>query len=86
QTEEYLRYLSELALEGHAKGLTPLETARTADLGKFAALRESERLVVNLHRAYAELDGLPEGSPLALIAVATDLAAMNGGAIPACHA
>ncbi|MEU0281180.1 MBL fold metallo-hydrolase [Streptomyces sp. NPDC088147] len=85
-TEEYLRYVSELALEGHTKGLTPLETARTADLGTFAALRESERLVVNLHRAYAELDGLPEGSPLALLTVATDMAAMNGGAIPACHA
>ncbi|WP_326614926.1 MBL fold metallo-hydrolase [Streptomyces scopuliridis] len=85
-TEDYLRYVTDLALEGHAKGLTPLETARTADLGEFAALRESERLVGNLHRAYAELDGPPEGSPLDPVTVFTDIAAMNGGALPACDA
>lgn len=85
-TESYLRYVTDLALEGHTKGLTPLEAARAADLGMFAGLRENERLVGNLHRAYAELDGLPEGSPLDTVAVFADMAAMNGGAIPACHA
>ncbi|MBO0513625.1 MBL fold metallo-hydrolase [Streptomyces beijiangensis] len=85
-TERYLLYVAELAGAGHAKGLTPLETAREADLDAFAALRESERLVANLHRAYAELDGLPEGSPLDPAAVFGDMAAMNGGVPVACHA
>ncbi|MDQ0841770.1 MBL fold metallo-hydrolase [Streptomyces sp. V1I6] len=85
-TERYLRFVAELAEAGHAKGLSPLETARGADLGVFAELRESERLVANLHRAYAELDGLPEGSPLDPTVVFADMAAMNGGVPVACHA
>lgn len=85
-TERYLRYVAGLAEAGHAKGLTPLETARGADLGEFAALRESERLVGNLHRAYAELDGEPEGSPLDPVMVFADMTAMNGGVPVACHA
>lgn len=85
-TERYLRFVAGLAEEGRAKGLTPLETARAADLGDFAGLRESERLVANLHRAYAELDGRPEGSPLDAAAVFADMAAMNGGVPVACHA
>ncbi|MFI6105533.1 MBL fold metallo-hydrolase [Streptomyces sp. NPDC051310] len=85
-TERYLRYVARLAEEGHAKGLTPLEVAREADLGEFAAWRESERLVANVHRAYAELNGEPEGSPLDVAAVFGDMAAMNGGVPVACHA
>ncbi|WP_418956165.1 MBL fold metallo-hydrolase [Streptomyces tritici] len=85
-TERYLRWVAELAREGHAKGAGPLETARTADLGEFAAWRESERLVANLHRAYAELDGLPVGSPLDPAVIFRDMAAMNGGVPVACHA
>ncbi|MFF6778226.1 MBL fold metallo-hydrolase [Streptomyces sp. NPDC012637] len=85
-TERYLRWVSELAAEGHARGATPLETARRADLGEFAAWQESERLVANLHRAYAELEGLPEGHPLDPAAVFGDMAAMNGGVPVACHA
>jgi cyclase len=84
--ERYLHYVAALAAEGRAAGRTPLETARTADLGEFAGLAEPERLVANLHRAYAEMDGLPLGIPLDLVAVLTDMAAMNGGRIPACHA
>ncbi|MGW7366601.1 MBL fold metallo-hydrolase [Streptomyces sp. NPDC054841] len=85
-TERYLRYVAALAETGHAKGLTPLETARDADLGEFAELRESERLVANLHRAYAELEGQPAGSPLDPVAVFGDMAVMNGGVPVACHA
>ncbi|WP_149180578.1 MBL fold metallo-hydrolase [Streptomyces sp. TRM49041] len=85
-TEAYLRYVAELAEAGRTKGLTPLEVARTADLGEFGELRESERLVANIHRAYAELNGLPEGSPLDVAAVFGDMAAMNGGMPVACHA
>lgn len=85
-TESYLRYVTELARTAHAEGLSPLEAARGADLGEFAELRESERLVANLHRAYAELDGLPEGSPLDVGTVFADMTAMNGGVPVACHA
>ncbi|NUK07942.1 MBL fold metallo-hydrolase [Streptomyces lunaelactis] len=85
-TERYLRYVAELAQEAYGKGRTPLEAAREADLGVFAELRESERLVANLHRAYAELDGKPAGSPLDAVAVFADMAVMNGGVPVACHA
>lgn len=78
--------MSELAAEGHAKGLTPLEAARRADLGEFAAWRESERLVANLHRAYAELAGEPEGVALDILAVLRDMTVMNGGTPILCHA
>ncbi|ROQ98865.1 cyclase [Streptomyces sp. 2132.2] len=85
-TERYLRYVAELAREGRAKGLTPLETAQGADLGEFAAWRESERLVANVHRAYAELAGEPEGAPLNILAVLQDMTVMNGGTPILCHA
>ncbi|MFD5426333.1 MBL fold metallo-hydrolase [Streptomyces sp. NPDC127084] len=85
-TERYLRFVAEVADSARAKGLTPLEAAQGADLGEFAGWRESERLVANLHRAYAELDGLPGGSPLDPIAVFGDMAVMNGGRAVACHA
>lgn len=84
--ERYLRYVEELARTSRAAGRTPLEAAREADLGEFAALRESERLVANLHRAYAELDGLPLGSPLDLMPVLGDMTQMNGGKPLPCHA
>ncbi|MFD6915030.1 MBL fold metallo-hydrolase [Streptomyces virginiae] len=85
-TERYLRYVDELAREGRAKGLSPLEVARQADLGEFGAWRESERLVANVHRAYAELAGRPEGAPLDILAVLTDMTVMNGGTPILCHA
>lgn len=85
-TERYLRYVAALAREGRAKGQTPLEVARAADLGEFAAWRESERLVANVHRAYAELAGEPEGSPLDFPSVLRDMTVMNGGAPILCHA
>ncbi|MFF3018762.1 MBL fold metallo-hydrolase [Streptomyces sp. NPDC057939] len=85
-TERYLRHVGELAREGRSRGLTPLETARRADLGEFASWRESERLVANVHRAYAELAGEPEGAPLDILAVLRDMTVMNGGTPILCHA
>jgi cyclase len=75
----YLRFLDELARQGHEAGLTALETAREADLGRFAALSDVERLVGNLHRAYAELDGAERGAPIDLAAALIDMVAFNGG-------
>ncbi|MER7857691.1 MULTISPECIES: MBL fold metallo-hydrolase [Amycolatopsis] len=50
----YLRWLTGLTVDGIAAGLDPLELARDVDLGRFADLLDSERLVANLHRAYLE--------------------------------
>ncbi|MFI1616578.1 MBL fold metallo-hydrolase [Streptomyces lydicus] len=84
--ERYLEFVGRLAQEGRAAGRTPLEVAREADLGAFAELAESERLVANLHRAYAELDGREPGAPLDPLAGFGDMTAMNGGVPMACHA
>ncbi|UNO42949.1 MBL fold metallo-hydrolase [Streptomyces sp. MST-110588] len=84
--ERYLRYVTELAAEGWAADRTPLEVARGADLGEFAALRESERLVANLHRAYAELAGQAPGTRLDPLLGFGDMTEMNGGVPVACHA
>ncbi|GAA3517079.1 hypothetical protein GCM10023075_79540 [Streptosporangium album] len=37
--------------------LSPLQTAREIDLGPYGELNDPERIVGNLHRAYAELGG-----------------------------
>ncbi|MFH8572122.1 MBL fold metallo-hydrolase [Streptomyces sp. NPDC017993] len=84
--ERYLRFVQRLATEGHAAGRTPLEVARETDLGPFAELAESERLVANLHRAYAELSGAAPGSLLDPVAGFGDMTVMNGGIPMACHA
>ncbi|WP_413810770.1 MBL fold metallo-hydrolase [Streptomyces sp. OE57] len=76
---DYLRFVREVAQSAHAAGLTPLQAARETDLGRFAALSDSERLVGNLHRAYAELDGGPMGGPLDVRAALHDMVAYNGG-------
>lgn len=86
RTERYLRFVAEVAEQAHAAGRTPLQAAQETDLGEFAELPESVRLVANLHRAYAELDGLPEGIPVDPIAAFGDMAVMNGGRMVACHA
>lgn len=76
---EYLRFVQDLARDGRAAGLSPLEAARSADLGPFAALSDHERLVGNLHRAYAEAAGARPGDPIDLFAAYRDMLAFNGG-------
>ncbi len=84
-TEAYLRWLKETARQGHKAGRTPLEAAREAELGEFARLLDPERLVGNLHRAYAELDGAPAGAELDIVGPFGEMAAYHGG-LPDCHA
>ncbi len=79
QVADYLRFVQRLAEEGHRAGLTPLETAREADLGAFTDLSDSERIVGNLHRAYAELEGAAPGAPIDLMAAFSDMIEFNGG-------
>ena len=52
---------------------------READLGSFADLSDSERIVGNLHRAYAELEGAAPGAPIDLMAAFRDTIDFNGG-------
>jgi cyclase len=47
-TLDYLRFVLDLAARGRAAGLAPLD-------GRFTDWPDAERLVGNLHRAYAEL-------------------------------
>jgi cyclase len=82
----YLRFVLDLARHGHDAGLEPLEAAREADLGEFAELTDPERLVGNLHRAYAELDTGERGSPVDVVRALTEMVAYNGGRPLACHA
>jgi cyclase len=85
EAEEYLRWIQRLAAQGVAAGLAPLELARETDLGRFGGLREAERLVGNLARAYAEAAGAAPGAPLDVPKVFGDMVAYHGG-MPVCHA
>jgi cyclase len=74
--ERYLRFIIDVAERGRAAGISPLEAARETDLGEFAGLLDAERIVPNLHRCYADLDGRTTiDIPAALI----DAIAYNGG-------
>jgi cyclase len=84
-TLDYLRFVTEVARAGHAAGRPPLEQARRTDLGPFARLTDPERIVGNLHRAYAELNGVPPGARIDVPAALADMVAYNGGRLH-CHA
>ncbi|MFJ9903609.1 MBL fold metallo-hydrolase [Streptomyces sp. NPDC101152] len=84
-TESYLRWIQDLAREGLAAGLTPLDVARQTDLGVYAGLLDSERLVPNLHRAYAEERGVAPGEPLDIGALFQEMVEFHGR-LPACRA
>jgi cyclase len=75
----YLRFVQTSARAGKDAGLAPLECARGLDLGPYADLLDRERIVGNLHRAYAELDGGPLGQRIDVAAALTDMVAYNGG-------
>ncbi len=83
---EYLRFLQDTTIEAKAAGLSPLDAARQADLGPFAELTDPERLVGNLHRAFAEHDGVRPGAPIDLAAAFADMCTFNGGAPLRCLA
>lgn len=78
-TEAYLNWLRGLAQDGRKAGLSPLDLAREADLGQFAGLLDPERIVGNLHRAYADSDGTPGGAPLDYPQIMAEMVAYRGG-------
>ncbi|GAB7104194.1 MBL fold metallo-hydrolase [Streptomyces phaeofaciens JCM 4814] len=86
ETEAYLRWLGRLADEGLAAGLTPYETAREAAAGPYAELRDPERIVANLHRAFSEAQGRPLDTPIRSGPVFAEMTRYNGGRPPTCLA
>ncbi|MEV7130480.1 MBL fold metallo-hydrolase [Streptomyces sp. NPDC093260] len=83
---DYLRFVEDLARRAREAGLTPLEAAREACPGRFADLLDAERIVGNLHRAYAELDGATPGARIDTAAAYRDMVAYNGGRPLTSHA
>ena len=75
----YLRFVLGVGERGRAAGLTPLEAARETDLGAYAEWHDRERIVGNLYRVYAELDGAERGAPVDLLAALSDMVAYNDG-------
>jgi len=75
----YYQFVLDTAQAGVGEGLTPLEAARRCDLGAFAALPEPQRIVLNLHRAYADI----VSGPLDMLQAITDTVAYNGKPIHA---
>jgi cyclase len=72
----YLDFVLATAESAREAGLTPLEAARETDLGGFADLLDQERIVGNLYRAYADLDGRLD---VDLAAALADMITYNGG-------
>jgi len=75
----YDNFILDLAQRAIADGVSPLEAARETDLGEFAELSDSERIVGNLHRAMFELNGAELGATMDIIAAIRDMVAYNGG-------
>lgn len=86
QVAGYLRFVQDLARRGHDAGLSPLDTARQTDLGEYRDLLDPERIVGNLYRAYAELDGGEPGRQIDGAAALADMVSFNGGRPLSCHA
>ena len=82
----YLEMVLDVARRAQDAGLSPLDAARETDLGEFAELRDSERIVGNLHRAMAELGGAARGAPIDVPAAFMDMITYNGGSPLRCLA
>ena len=79
EVRAYLEFIQETAKWGAESGTEPLAVARDLDLGRFSELHDRERLVPNLHRAYAELRGEPWGAPMNYRRMFEEMLEYNGG-------
>lgn len=75
EQRRYYEFVLEVGERGYSRGLSPLSAAREASLGEFAAWPDAERIVLNLHRVYADR----EGRELDLTAALGDAIAWLGG-------
>lgn len=55
----YFALVEKVDAHSRAHGLSPLEAARTCDLGRYADRPDAERIVLNLHRVRADREGVP---------------------------
>ncbi|MET8976878.1 MBL fold metallo-hydrolase [Streptomyces sp. NPDC004539] len=88
ETERYLRRILDVAGEGVAAGLTPLQAARLYGVGEFGGLIDPERLVGNLHRAFLEIrrPDLALGTEIDVPGVFGEMVEFNDGRLPTCLA
>ena len=73
--ERYYRFILDAAKAGKRDGLTPLQAAERCELGEFTDWPDPERLVLNLHRQYAD----EAGRDVDLMAALADAVTFNGG-------
>jgi cyclase len=85
-TEAYLGWIQQVARHGIDAGLSPLQVAREVELGYFGEWLDPERIVGNLHRAYAEAQGAAPGTPLDNLAIMLEMVTYNDGQLPTCLA
>jgi cyclase len=71
----YLSFVVDVARAGIAAGILPLQAARETDLGRYAGWGDAERIVGNLHRAYADL----QGTTVDFFGALGEMVAYNGG-------
>src|SRR6478609_5927913 len=78
--EQYVDWIAALAAESYAAGLTPLEAAQKAfPTSPYRDWPEGERVVCNLHRAYAETTDYRVDHPLNIPNLWSEMVALNGG-------
>ena len=82
----YLQFVADLAADAVASDTAPLDAALSCDLGRFAALTDTERLVGNLHRAMTELRGAQRGAAIDFGGALAEMRTYNGGAPLTCLA
>lgn len=71
----YYQLVLAAASAGLADGRTPLQVAYDCDLGEFADWPDHQRIVLNVHRAFADATG----APMDLLSAFTDAMTFNGG-------
>jgi cyclase len=87
ETTAYLTWMQELAAEGWPAGVGPLEMARRSGFREFGHLLDRERIVGNLHVAYAELAASTGDSfPVDVVGAFGELVEFNDGVLPTCLA
>jgi cyclase len=79
----YLQFVLVTAEKGIDAGLSPLDLARETDLGEYDGWLDRERIVGNLHRAYADLGAVDQ---VDLRAALADMVTFNGGQPLSCYA
>ena len=75
----YLQHIQAIAADAWPTGVSPLDAAREADLGRFAEWHDPERIVGNLARAYVELAGAEPGVPIDVAGAIWAMVEYNGG-------